>query len=1526
MHELPAKGRTLGLRLCALVLAVSSASSIGGAKLGQLGVLFSRLRADELTDVVITEVMYNPASGDRREEFIELLNIGTQSYNLAGWSFTSGLSFTFPSVVLEPGAYLVVCADQNRIRQLYGITNTVGNWDAQTSLRNAGERIKLVNAGGVEVEDFTFDDRTPWPVLADGYGHSLERRNPYYDNDDPANWCASGFGSSWTRVIVTGLATSSKLYLYLMGAGTAYVDDVQIYPVGNPGNNRVQNGGFESGMQNWIAGGNHSQSTATTERARSGSRSLKIVATGTGSSSGTNLVYQDGLGLVNDDPYTLEFYVLIPAGNPSLMARLSGSTGAAEPIQIEVRGGGATPGRQNSAYSTDIPPFIYPGTHYPQRPVAATSVVLLAAVRDDFQVATVTAHWDAGSGERTAEMFDDGAHSDGLAEDGIYGAQIGSFATGSVVRYWFTATDNAGQEGRYPFLGNPTQALGFYVEPPGISPAFQARSNTGLVSELPPVYHLLIDPTYLDGPTTNPSPNSPHLKEPRTYVPCTFIFNGEVFDNVRVRHRGQTSLSRPKKHWKIDFNKDHRFRTPFAGHDEIDNFNLQSCEGDKSFLREWLEHKAMMDAGQPALEAWHVRLYLNGTYRGLYMHLENPDEDWLDRSGLDKDGWLWKSYSEAKSGSTSGFEMEEDGGDAARANAAFSSFLSQVNSLQGQALVDFINANMNVAGFTDFLAIHQLTHDADHPHKNYLVYADEDQPAGSWTFLLWDADLSHGRNFECSDCGLGSGVWNDCIRWDFWGDTKLLFGTAAKPKCDGPWNGVIDAFLNRTTAFREQYYVRVATLLEAQYHPSVLEPVIDDMYPPLVAEVALDWARNPPTYGRRNAPGDYPFHVSELKRWVGERYNYLSDALAVLRTPDVSGLHCLRVANDAVLTWTNGGTYDQIRVFRNSRAIATLPGSATQTVQPLDLSKPSNQFRVASVISGSVREGQTCSIVISSGTYTRVIDQTFDAPVPASELSMNCNATQTGGVLQLTSAEGNQVGSAFFLAQYPIDDFVAEFDFRLDDPGNRGADGLVFIVHTGTDPKRCGAAGGGMGYFDGDGGAPVFPGYAVVFDIWQNPGEPSDNWVGFVDADEASPRVRAADLPEELIANGTFHARVLGKAGEFRVLLSNASIGMAEREILSYSDSNFVPREAYFGFSAATGSAWVRHSVDNFTLRIASSQEQVLAEFRGEPLSGSVPLTVRFLNLSTNANSFLWEFGDGETSSEVHPVHTYAQPGTYTVKLTAYGSSETDVETKTAYISAYGVLKAEFTASPKLGLAPLSVTFTNLSTGASSYRWDFGDGATSALENPAHTYSSPGLYTVSLTAYGPGGASDTKTAVNYIQADAPVNADFEAFPRAGSAPLAVAFSDRSAGSTIVSRQWNFGDGATSTEPNPTHVYTKDGTYTVTLLVFGYSVSDAETKTGYIRVGSGGAPFVRGDANGDSRVDISDAIAALNYLFLGSADLSCPDAADADDSGDLNITDAIRILEYLFQGGAAFPPPFPASGPDPTPDSLPECAL
>ncbi|MFP4288424.1 MAG: PKD domain-containing protein, partial [Bacteroidales bacterium] len=178
--------------------------------------------------------------------------------------------------------------------------------------------------------------------------------------------------------------------------------------------------------------------------------------------------------------------------------------------------------------------------------------------------------------------------------------------------------------------------------------------------------------------------------------------------------------------------------------------------------------------------------------------------------------------------------------------------------------------------------------------------------------------------------------------------------------------------------------------------------------------------------------------------------------------------------------------------------------------------------------------------------------------------------------------------------------------------------------------------------------------------------------------------------------------------------------------------------------------------VDNFKL----SGTPILApnaNFYGNPTSGVAPLTVNFTNTSTGTiTSYFWEFGDGTTSTSTNPSKTYNIPGAYTVKLTATGPGGAHTKTRNNYITvSYAPPVANFSGSPRSGVAPLTVNFNNTSTETiTSYFWEFGDGTTSISTNPSKTYNIPGTYTVKLTATGPGG-SDTKTRDNYITVSQP---------------------------------------------------------------------------------------------------------------------------------------------------------------------------
>lgn len=159
-----------------------------------------------------------------------------------------------------------------------------------------------------------------------------------------------------------------------------------------------------------------------------------------------------------------------------------------------------------------------------------------------------------------------------------------------------------------------------------------------------------------------------------------------------------------------------------------------------------------------------------------------------------------------------------------------------------------------------------------------------------------------------------------------------------------------------------------------------------------------------------------------------------------------------------------------------------------------------------------------------------------------------------------------------------------------------------------------------------------------------------------------------------------------------------------------------------------------------------------VADFTATPTSGSAPLTVTFTDASSgNITDWSWDFGDGDSASGQTAIKTYPNPGTYTVSLTVTGADGSDTTTKTDFISALAVAPvADFSGHPTSGTAPLTVNFTDNSSGTiTGWSWDFGDGNTSTDQNPTHTYTTAGTYTVTVNVAGPGG-SNVKAQDEYI--------------------------------------------------------------------------------------------------------------------------------------------------------------------------------
>jgi PKD repeat protein len=151
-----------------------------------------------------------------------------------------------------------------------------------------------------------------------------------------------------------------------------------------------------------------------------------------------------------------------------------------------------------------------------------------------------------------------------------------------------------------------------------------------------------------------------------------------------------------------------------------------------------------------------------------------------------------------------------------------------------------------------------------------------------------------------------------------------------------------------------------------------------------------------------------------------------------------------------------------------------------------------------------------------------------------------------------------------------------------------------------------------------------------------------------------------------------------------------------------------------------------------------------VAKFRATNPSVWVNANVTFTNLNPTATTCSWDFGDGGTSASLTSVtHAYANPGTYTVKLTTTDATGTQTMTRNNYVAVYARPVPSFTPTPSSGPVPLAVSFSNTSANATYYRWTFMNGVTgSPFSNdpsPTFTYTNTGTFQVRLTAYNPGG-------------------------------------------------------------------------------------------------------------------------------------------------------------------------------------------
>ena len=293
------------------------------------------------------------------------------------------------------------------------------------------------------------------------------------------------------------------------------------------------------------------------------------------------------------------------------------------------------------------------------------------------------------------------------------------------------------------------------------------------------------------------------------------------------------------------------------------------------------------------------------------------------------------------------------------------------------------------------------------------------------------------------------------------------------------------------------------------------------------------------------------------------------------------------------------------------------------------------------------------------------------------------------------------------------------------------------------------------------------------------------------------------------------------------------------------------------------------------------------------PNSGSWPLEVDFTGWSNVVGcqgdpSYAWEFGDGGTSSEQNPTHTYTAAGNYTWRLTVTVDGVTCTASSVVAVTEHCSVTCSAIVTNASGEAPWTVSFEGVSTstncsGQANYNWDFGDGSqTINSQFTDHTYTMPGTFTWTLTV-----TQDTDTCtqtgtVDILQPPCHLSCSGRASPISGEAPLAVSFTGSATADNCEDTPafiWQFGDGENSILQNPTHVYPTRGTYFWTLTVLADGLECMQTGT----IDVSGPPCV---VTCQASASPTCGIAPMTVSFTGSAEL----------------TDCIMDADYFWEFG------------------------
>jgi hypothetical protein len=932
--------------------------------------------------VVITELMYNPISGDVNDEYVEIHNRNNTPVSLAGWEFVVGINYVFPTNSITsnmpPGAYWVIARNPTNLLNVYtnlSTNNTFGPYGG--TLANGGERIVLAaadydivqNPGGSTVEklpvpvcDIIYGDGGKWGYWSDGQGSSLELIDVESDPHHPSNWAdSSDTGESlWTSIEWTGPLGESlgspvndSLIINLQGLGECLVDEVEVRVDNGP--NLVANGGFESGLAGWDLQGSHDFSTIEDE-GFTGAKSLHVRAGSRGDNQANRIL---SAPFASPIPQTagivsLRAKVRWLRGHPELLLRLHGSaTEAYGRMALPRRLG--SPGMVNSRRVSNAGPAVYEVKHSPLLPIPSQPVVVTARATDPQGVALIKVRYRVDPTPTYTDVFmsDTGTSGDAIANDGIYTAVIPGQSSGAMVAFYVEARDNQNGIGTFPQYVFP---------PPGLTRCWpnDAVARECVVrwgeTQMPgdfATYHLWVTSANSNRWHTRDAENNASIDGTFVYNNTRVMYNAEPLFSGSPWHR-TNSTAGPAGPYRVDYEMNFPDDDPLLGSTDFVLNNPGNPDrltvSDLSAVAEQTVYRIFEGLNLVHNHRRYIHFFVNGSQRStayerpgnfIFEDSQQPNGDmtgqWFPN---DAGGQLFKVED--------WFEFHDNGFDPTAFNDA--DLERRTIMLEGEPTFVpasyrymFRKRSVNVGlSANDYSAIYGLI-DAVSPAENptselidpirlgasvdweaWMRHFAVQRAVGNWDSFGWE----RGKNDYLYQTTNGFVH----MPWDI--DYSLGLGRPANEPLFASNDPRVTAMFN-TPAIQRAYWRAFSELVNGPFNNATLDPFIDARTAALAAN---------------NVNFD-PAAVAAIKTYIADRRAYLQSQLAFVTTPfNVHGSLAFTTNNNLIIivgtapvevkeitvngavypiTWTNVTNF-VIRVVLN-------PGANNYVIQGLDL-------------------------------------------------------------------------------------------------------------------------------------------------------------------------------------------------------------------------------------------------------------------------------------------------------------------------------------------------------------------------------------------------------------------------------------------------------------------------------------------------------------------------------------------------------------------------------------------------------------